>query len=362
MRELWPMNKEFLNLEKIEFVDYSVRNLEESSKMFEKLGFECIGIRSTDLKKSKLYVQGDMQIVLSSSQNEKSDVYQFTRTHGDGIQTLAFSVLEPAQAVPLAKKFGAPVRHDLTHEKSDGEKSYTYTEITTYGDIAHRFVKMEKGSQFADFFLENKKNLTPQERIKGKFLQTIDHLTINVEKGKVDFWAKFHEEMYGFNLVRIFDIRTDRTGLFSRAMRSPNGRVTMPFNEPTDSKSQIQEFLNTFKGPGIQHLAFHTADIIHCLRNISKEGFNFLTVPDTYYEMVASRVPNVKENMKDLMQLGILVDGSDKGYLLQIFTETLMGPFFFEFIQRKGDNGFGDGNFRALFEAIERDQIRRGVL
>jgi 4-hydroxyphenylpyruvate dioxygenase len=356
------MKNEFLNLEKIEYVDYCVRNLDETSKMFEKLGFECIGIRSTDLKKSKLYVQGDMQIILSASQNEKSDVYQFTRTHGDGIKTLAFAVAEPAQAVPIAKRLGASIQLDLTIEKADAGKNYSFTEIGTYGDILHRFIKMEKGSQLSDFFSENKKNLTPQERIKGKILQTIDHLTINVEKGKVDYWAKFHEEMYGFNLVRIFDIQTDRTGLFSRAMRSPNGRVTMPFNEPTNSKSQIQEFLDTFKGPGVQHLAFHTADIIHCLRNISKEGFRFLTVPETYYEMVASRVPNVKENMKDLMQLGILVDGSDKGYLLQIFTETLMGPFFFEFIQRKGDNGFGDGNFRALFEAIERDQIRRGVL
>jgi 4-hydroxyphenylpyruvate dioxygenase len=136
----------------------------------------------------------------------------------------------------------------------------------------------------------------------------------------------------------------------------------MPFNEPTDDRSQIQEFLDTFHGAGVQHLALHTSNIMLCLDELIRKDFKFLTVPATYYEAVPKRVPNVTESLKELARLGILVDGSEAGYLLQIFTEPMIGPFFFEFIQRKGDKGFGEGNFRALFEAIERDQIRRGVL
>ncbi|MFZ9595544.1 MAG: 4-hydroxyphenylpyruvate dioxygenase family protein, partial [Bdellovibrionia bacterium] len=170
------------------------------------------------------------------------------------------------------------------------------------------------------------------------------------------------QEVFGFRVTRHFDIRTGRTGLISDVVESPCRRVKVPINEATDPQSQVQEFVDRMKGSGVQHLALLTTDIQSTLQSLRKNQFGFLCVPHTYYETVPTRVPGVTENLADLEKLGILLDGEGQGYLLQIFSEEILGPFFFEYIQRKGNEGFGEGNFRALFEAIERDQIKRGVL
>jgi 4-hydroxyphenylpyruvate dioxygenase len=342
----------------IEFIEFAVKDLNEASKPYEKMGFHCVGYRNHPKRKSKLYMQGDIHMVLSASDDETDPAFQFARVHGDGALQVGYRVPNVEESYRIACSKGARPAFgpEVIEAKSGGLHQ---AGIHVYGDVRNVFVSYTGAGKFEDSFPEN---ASPLNSHKGRLLQTIDHITVNVEKGEMDRWADFYQDVFGFHQVRYFDIRTERTGLLSRAIRNENGRVTMPFNEPTNSKSQIQEFVDTFHGPGIQHIAYHTSNIIGCLEELNTKGFKFLTVPDTYYEMIPNRVPNVTEDMNTLKRLGILVDGSDNGYLLQIFTENMVGPFFYEFIQRKGDNGFGDGNFRALFEAIERDQERRGVL
>ncbi|MBI3542759.1 MAG: 4-hydroxyphenylpyruvate dioxygenase [Deltaproteobacteria bacterium] len=354
------MSEAAVSLQGVEYVEYAVRDLDKAAPLFERQGFQLVGTRTEGAKVSRLYMQGDIRFVLTASSSDKDAAYQFTRNHGDGVLTVGYRVANADEAYRACCQKGARGAYGTENLRGKDGAVQHRSAIQVYGDVRNSFVSYDGSGRFEDQFTENQ---NPLPTHKGKMLQTIDHITVNVEKGQVGRWSKFYNEMFGFSLVRTFDIRTDKTGLFSEAIRNPNGRVTMPFNEPTNDKSQIQEFIDTFHGPGVQHIALHTSNILTCLSELKdKQHFKFLTVPDTYYDAVPKRVPNVAEDMKELMKYAILVDGSDKGYLLQIFTENVMGPFFFEYIQRKGDNGFGDGNFRALFEAIERDQIRRGVL
>ncbi len=201
--------------------------------------------------------------------------------------------------------------------------------------------------------------------MKGAGLTTIDHLTHNVFKGRMDLWAKYYEDLFNFREIRYFDIEGKLTGLKSRAMTSPDGRIRIPLNESDDDKSQIAEYLEVYKGEGIQHVALATDDIYATVERLRADGIAFAeSPPDSYYEMLEQRLPGHGEPVERMKALGILADGSGRGagLLLQIFTTTLIGPIFFEIIQRKGDEGFGEGNFKALFESMERDQIRRGVL
>ena len=203
---------------------------------------------------------------------------------------------------------------------------------------------------------------TNDKKPHGHGFLLVDHMTNNVPRGKLDFWAGFYENVFNFREFRFFDIKGIKTGLLSRAMRSPCGKITIPINEPTENQSQIQEYIDEYKGSGIQHVALLTKDICSSVKKIKEENIETLDVPDTYYEVLEDRVSNITENMEELKDLRILADGDEKGYLLQIFTQNVIGPIFYEFIQRKNHSGFGEGNFQALFEAIERDQKRRGVL
>ena len=196
-------------------------------------------------------------------------------------------------------------------------------------------------------------------------LTDIDHLTHNVHRGNMDKWADFYERIFNFKEIRYFDIKGQMTGLVSRALGSPCGKIKIPLNESKDDKSQIEEFLTDYNGEGIQHIALATKNIINSIEILKNQNVSFLDVPDTYYEMIADRIPWHKEPVDKLQKLKILIDGEKEqkyGLLLQIFTENVFGPVFFEIIQRRGNEGFGEGNFQALFEAIERDQIRRGTL
>ena len=201
---------------------------------------------------------------------------------------------------------------------------------------------------------------------EGVGLTFIDHLTHNVERGNMDKWAGFYEDLFNFREIRYFDIEGKLTGLKSRAMTSPCGKIRIPINESSDDKSQIEEYLQQYKGEGIQHIALNSVNIYDSIGQMRSAGTAFLTPPpDTYYEMLHERLPWHQENVEQMKQCAILMDGAptkEGGLLLQIFTETNIGPIFFEVIQRKGDEGFGEGNFKALFESMERDQIRRGVL
>ena len=203
---------------------------------------------------------------------------------------------------------------------------------------------------------------------KGNGLMTIDHLTHNVYQGRMGVWADFYEKLFNFKEIRYFDIEGQLTGLRSKAMTSPCGKIRIPINEPSDQKSQIQEYLDAYNGEGIQHIALSCSNIYETVETLRSQGVRFLDTPDTYYAAVNKRVPNHGEDLARLQRNKILIDGegqdkeSKEDKLLQIFTETVIGPIFFEIIQRKGNEGFGEGNFRALFESIEADQIARGVV
>ena len=190
----------------------------------------------------------------------------------------------------------------------------------------------------------------------------IDHLTNNVQQGTMKKWADFYKDIFGFYEIRYFDIRGAKTGLTSYALRSPDGSFCIPINEGTESKSQINEYLDEYKGPGVQHIALHTSSMIDSISQLNKTQVETLDIDDEYYQEVFNRVPNVSEDHKKLQDLQILVDGDDEGYLLQIFTKNIIGPIFFEIIQRKNHHAFGEGNFGALFRSIERDQEKRGYL
>jgi 4-hydroxyphenylpyruvate dioxygenase len=196
-------------------------------------------------------------------------------------------------------------------------------------------------------------------------LACIDHLTHNVMRGRMDYWTNFYEKLFNFREIRYFDIEGKKTGLLSRALTSPCGRIRIPINESQDDKSQIEEYLKAYQGEGIQHIALGTNDIYHTVDVLRRQGVKFQDTPDTYYDAVDERMPGHGEELVELAKRRILIDGNPgkgEGVLLQIFTQNVIGPIFFEIIQRKGNEGFGEGNFRALFESIELDQMRRGVL
>jgi 4-hydroxyphenylpyruvate dioxygenase len=198
---------------------------------------------------------------------------------------------------------------------------------------------------------------------KGVGLTSVDHLTHNVHRGRMDEWTGFYERLFNFHEIRYFDIHGRVTGLRSRALVSPCGRIRIPINEPADPKSQVQEYLSAYRGEGIQHIALATLDIHTTVEQLRRNGVRFMDVPDSYYDAVERRIPGHGQDLDRLRENRILIDGSGpRALLLQIFTETVIGPIFFEIIERHGNEGFGEGNFQALFEAIERDQLRRGVI
>lgn len=346
-----------LKITDFDYLEFAVEDLQKASEPYLRLGFEKAAQRISLERKltSHLYVQNQIRILLSHSTDPMDPVAKYVARHGEGVLTVALRCEDAMSAFELAVNRGAEIAEiPRAHKKDFG--SVEQASIKTFGDVRHTFIS-RKGNLFAEGFDEPLKSQN-----RGYGLEKLDHITVNVEAGQMNRWTEFYEKVFGLRNTRFFDIHTERTGLYSKVMQSPNGVMKMPFNEPTDPKSQIQEFIDIHHGPGVQHVALLTNDILQSLPPLKKQGMKFLETPHSYYEMVAARVPNVTENLGELEELAIQVDGDQKGYLLQIFTHNLIGPFFYEVIQRKGNDGFGEGNFRALFEAMERDQIRRGVL
>ncbi len=245
-------------------------------------------------------------------------------------------------------------------ETKNDAASHSFPAVFGIGDSAVYFVDRYRAPvHFDDDF----RYLVPDRTPRGRGLTVIDHLTNNVPKGEMQKWCDFYKQIFGFHEVRKFDIKGEHTGLTSKVMRSPCQKITIPINEPTEGKSQIQEYLDEYRGSGIQHLAMLTGDIVQSVKQLRDQGIGFLdSPPQTYYDDLPGRVPNIKEDMTTVQDLGVLIDGDATGYLLQIFSKNLIGPIFFEIIQRRGHSGFGEGNFQALFDAIERDQKKRGYL
>ena len=337
-----------------EFVEYTAPETEMLDKLFISMGFaRAARHRSKDVT---LYRQGEVNFIVNAEPG--SFGAEFAKAHGPSACAMAFRVADAADALrravdrgakPVAGQIGPMEVNIPAIEGIGGSLLYfvdRYGEQGTIYDID--FVPLEEGGA---------------EEVG---LTYIDHLTHNVGRGNMDEWAGFYERLFGFRELKYFDIEGKLTGLKSRAMVSPCGKIRIPINESSDDKSQIEEYLRDYRGEGIQHVALGTDDIVTTVEALKARGIPFMAPPpDTYYEAVDTRVPGHGEPLEDLKRNGILIDGAptpDGGRLLQIFTETVIGPIFFELIQRKGDEGFGEGNFRALFESMEQDQIRRGVL
>jgi len=332
-------------LDGLDFIEFSSADPGMLEKLFENFGLTKIAKHKT--KDVFLFRQSDINFILNNTSGSFAE--SFHRKHGPSICATGFRFKDAKKAFNYALSKGA--------KAYEGESKYPA--IHGIGDSLIYFIDhYGENSIFDDDFEYIVKDKHP----KGFNLFLIDHLTNNVPHGEMQKWCDFYKNTFNFREVRYFDIKGQQTGLISKVMKSPCDKIIIPINEPKDNKSQIQEYIEEYKGSGIQHLALLTKDIIPTVKKLRKQGIEFLDTPDTYYEVLKERVPYISEDVETLKDLRILADGDPEGYLLQIFTKNLVGPIFVEIIQRKNHFGFGEGNFQALFDSIERDQKRRGVL
>jgi 4-hydroxyphenylpyruvate dioxygenase len=348
-------------------VEFILNRIAPMSAKYLRMGFEKVGESRAKGLKREVYAQGFVRIILSEpvagdTSAESTEAVKFLRAQDEGICVLAVDVADPAAAFRESVAKGAkPALAPVTYETPQGR--VTRAEIWTPGLVRYAFIsRTAKPGQPTPGLFDDGLVIDRFESPSPFGVRVIDHLTNNVSIGEMKKWVDWYQQIFDFKIIRHFDIRTGRTGLTSDAVQSQDGKITVPVNEATEPESQVQEFVTRFKGPGVQHLALLTTDIQDTVKRLKEEEFGFLTVPHSYYEAVPTRVKGVTEDLAKLEDLNILLDSEGEGYLLQIFTAEILGPFFFEFIQRKGNKGFGEGNFRALFEAIERDQIKRGTL
>lgn len=339
----------------VEFTAPTAQGVEALRQLFVQLGFT--ETRKHRSKQVTLFQQEGVNFVLNAEPG--SQAAEFARLHGPSACAMAWRVADAHQAFAYAVGQGAEAV-----ENPVGPGEVGIPAVKGIGGSLLYFVdhKMDgEGRTLYDIDFEPIPGRGPNDHSVG--LKVLDHLTHNVERGQMDAWADFYTRIANFREIRYFDIAGKKTGLHSRAMTAPCGKMHIPINESADDRSQIAEFLREYNGEGIQHLAMATDDIYATVRALRANGVTFMATPATYYEKVDQRVPNHQEDLAALQELNLLIDGGpDQGVLLQIFTETVIGPIFFEIIQRKGNEGFGEGNFKALFESIEEDQIRRGVL
>jgi 4-hydroxyphenylpyruvate dioxygenase len=338
-----------------EFVEYTAPDTRALGRLFESMGFTAVARHRS--KAVLLYRQGDINFIVNHEPD--SFAQAFARVHGPSACAMAFRVADAAYAFRRAVELGAkPVSGKV------GPMELNIPAIEGIGGSVIYLVD-RYGPAGSIYDIDFKKLPGAEQTPKGVGLTYVDHLTHNVHRGRMEQWARFYATLFNFREIRYFDIEGKLTGLKSKAMTSPCGKIRIPINESSDEKSQIAEFLDAYRGEGIQHIALGSADIYKTVEALRAKKVKFLDTPDTYYELIDKRLPSHGESVARLKRNKLLVDGAptkDGGLLLQIFTKPAIGPIFFEIIQRKGDEGFGEGNFRALFESIELDQIRRGVL
>lgn len=338
-----------------EFIEYTAPDTQALGDILTRMGFTAIARhRSKDVT---LYRQGSVNFLINAEPH--SFAQAFAKLHGPSVCAIALRVTDAAVAYQRALDLGA-----WGVPSSCGPMELNIPAIKGIGDSLIYLVD-RYGSRGTIYDVDFIPLDDVEQHPVGVGLTTIDHLTHNVHRGRMKEWADFYARLFNFRELRSFDIEGQLTGLRSQAMTSPCGKIRIPINESVDDKSQIVEYLDAYKGEGIQHIALATDDIYATVEALRRRTIPFQTVPATYYDGVNARVPNHQEDRTRLQQNHILIDGGPSqggGLLLQIFTNTVIGPIFFEIIQRKGNDGFGEGNFQALFESIERDQMARGVL
>jgi 4-hydroxyphenylpyruvate dioxygenase len=335
-----------------EFVEYTAPDVAELQALFERMGFRAVARHRS--KNVTLFRQGEVNFIVNAE--PESHGSRFAREHGPSACAMAFRVKDAAKAYAKLIELGATPFHnqvgpmELNIPAIEGIGGSVIYLVDRYG---------ERSIYDVDFVpTDPAKGLVHE----GAGLSAIDHVTHNVFRGNMDKWAGFYEKLFNFREIRYFDIEGKLTGLKSRAMTSPDGAIRIPINESSDDKSQIEEYLHAYHGEGIQHIALSTGNIYTTVETLAGRGANFQDTPDTYYERLDNRIRGHGEDVARLKRDRILMDGEKDNLLLQIFTQNAIGPIFFEIIQRKGNQGFGEGNFKALFESIEADQIKRGVL
>jgi len=360
MADLWDNPMQTAGFE---FIEYAAPDPKAMGALFERLGFRAVARHRH--KDVILYRQGEINFIVNAEPD--SFAQRFARLHGPSICAIAFRVGDAKRAYERALALGA-----WGYAGQAGPGELNIPAIKGIGDSLIYLIDRWRGKNGAqpgeignigfydvDFEPLPGAELSPA----GHGLTVIDHLTHNVHKGRMKEWAEFYERLFNFREVRYFDIEGKVTGVKSKAMTSPCGRIRIPINEEGGERAgQIQEYLDQYRGEGIQHVALASADLARTVDALKARGVKLLDTVDTYYELVDRRIPGHGEDVAELRKRKILIDGRAGALLLQIFSENQLGPIFFEFIQRKGDEGFGEGNFKALFESMELDQMRRGVL
>tara|TARA_B100000530_G_scaffold6471_1_gene5480 strand:+ start:1070 stop:2167 length:1098 start_codon:yes stop_codon:yes gene_type:complete len=362
------MSKDPVPLKAVHHVEFYVGNAKQAAFYYRKaFGYNQTaysGLETGDREKASYVLeQGRVRMVFSTPLNGNNELAEHIRRHGDGVKDIAFHVDDAKACYEACIARGAKSARE-PETLSDENGSVTKASIFTYGETLHSFISHDDyNGPFLPGFIEKK--------VEGEDvgLKYIDHIVGNVELGKMEHWVNFYADVMGFSQIQAFsdeDIATEYSALMSKVMESDNGRIKFPINEPAEGKkkSQIDEYLDFYDGPGVQHVALLTSDIIKTIKKLKENGVEFLEVPDTYYEDLTKRVGAIDEDIEVLRKLKILVDRDDEGYLLQLFTKPVEDrpTVFYEVIQRKGSKGFGIGNFKALFEAIERHQAERGNL
>lgn len=344
-----------LGINGFEFIEFTSQNPDGMATHFDNLGFAEVAVHPT--RALRLFKQGRSHIVLNTIPD--SHASDFAALHGDSASGMAFRFHDPEAAFAEAVQRGAKPA-----EASRSALGYGARVIEGIGGSNLYFVSDDSDGR--GFFKDWLWSVDADEKMAKTSvgLDLLDHLTHNVHRGQMRVWSDFYGRLFGFEEQKYFNIKGQATGLFSQAMIAPDKAIRIPLNESQDDNSQIEEFLRAYKGEGIQHLAFTTDNIYDTVERLRARGVRLQDTLDAYYDLVDKRVPGHGEDLEALRKNRILIDGDvkDEGILLQIFTENLFGPIFVEIIQRKGNDGFGNGNFQALFESIELDQIRRGVI
>ena len=350
-----------------EFIEYAAPDPAAMGRAFEAMGFKPVARHRH--KNVTLYRQGSINFLINAEPD--SFAQRFARLHGPSVCAIAFRVHDAKAAYERAVSLGA-----WGYAGKAGPGELNIPAIKGIGDSLIYFVDRWRGKGgaqpgdignigFFDVDFEALPGVSADEALHpfGHGLTYIDHLTHNVHRGRMNEWADFYERVFNFREIKYFDIEGQVTGVKSKAMTSPCGKIRIPINEEGNDKAgQIQEYLDKYKGEGIQHIALGSTNLYDTVDGLQMNGIKLLNTSETYYELLPKRIPDLQEPIPELLARNILVDGQPGELLLQIFSENQLGPIFFEFIQRKGNSGFGEGNFKALFETMELDQMRRGVL